>query len=88
MLTYRAPFLGATRMDTMVAILERDHAPLFQPKHNSLPAMQRLQNLVDKILHKDSAKRYQTAVELLTELGAVGQQLDVADESIEELALS
>ncbi len=88
MLTYRAPFPGATRMDTMVAILERDPAPLFRPNTNPSPAMQRLQNLVDKTLHKDRAERYQTAAELLTELSSVGQQLDVAGESIENLALS
>ena len=87
MLTCRAPFTGATRMDTMVAILERDPAPLVQLNDNSLPALRTLQNLVGKSLHKDRAERYQTAVELLTELSSVRQEL-VADESSEQLALS
>jgi serine/threonine protein kinase len=88
MLTYHAPFPGATRMDTMVAILEREPAPLFQPDNNSLPAMQRLQNLVDKTLHKDRVERYQTAADLLNELSSVRQQFDIATESSKQLALS
>lgn len=87
MLTFRAPFPGATRMDTMVAILERDPAPLCQP-NSSLPVMPALQKLVDKTLQKDSAERFQTAAELLTELSSVRQQLEVVTESSERLASS
>ena len=39
MLAYRAPFSGATRMDTMVAILEREPAPL---QLTADPTLQRL----------------------------------------------
>src|SRR5207244_6762207 len=37
MLAYRAPFFGATRMDSVVAILERAPAPLFQCGINTDP---------------------------------------------------
>src|SRR5438105_12509392 len=37
MLAYRAPFVGATRMDTMVSILEREPAPLLQFANNAPP---------------------------------------------------
>jgi serine/threonine protein kinase len=87
MLVYRAPFSGATRMDTMVAILEREPAPLFQPKENSSPAMEQLQNIVGKALCKERAERYQTAAEFYADLTSVRQPLDSGIESTEEVVL-
>lgn len=75
MLVYRAPFTGATRMDTMVAILEREPAPLLQPTAD--PTLQRLQTIVNKTLRKESAERYQTTAELLADLTGVKQQIDL-----------
>ncbi len=75
MLVYRAPFNGATRMDTMVAILEREPAPLLQPTAD--PTLQRLQTIVNKTLRKERAERYQTTAELLADLTGVKQQIDL-----------
>jgi serine/threonine protein kinase len=76
MLVYRAPFTGATRMDTMVAILEREPAPLLLPNDNSLPAMQRLEDILVKTLQKDRIARYQTSAELHSDLNSLRQQID------------
>jgi hypothetical protein len=76
MLVYRAPFTSATRMDTMVAILEREPAPLLLPNDNSLLALHRLQNLLAKTLRKERTERYQTSAELHSDLTNLKQQID------------
>jgi serine/threonine protein kinase len=85
MLVYRAPFNGATRMDTMVAILEREPPSLVQLTGD--PMLQRLWPVVSKALRKETAERYHTAAELLSELTGVRQELDQVDESIEQVGL-
>src|SRR5258708_7265397 len=60
MLAYRAPFAGATRMDTMVAILEREPAPL---QLSEDPVLQRLWIIVNKTLQKETTERYPTAAD-------------------------
>jgi serine/threonine protein kinase len=87
MLVYRAPFSGATRMDTMVAILEREPAPLVQPNDNSSPAMQQLQNIVGKTLRKEKTERYQTSADLYSDLTSVRQQMDGGLGSPEQVGL-
>ncbi|HKO62175.1 MAG TPA: serine/threonine-protein kinase [Pyrinomonadaceae bacterium] len=64
MLAGRLPFAGATRMDSMVAILEREPLSL-GPREND-----RLQTIVERCLQKDREKRYQSVEELLTDLQA------------------
>src|SRR5205807_36343 len=76
MLAYRAPFFGATRMDTMVAILERAPAPLFQFANSAQPFVSELQRVVSKALRKEIDERYQTAPEILADLKKVRQQLE------------
>ena len=77
MLAYRVPFVGATRMDTMVAILEREPAPLFQ--FASAPAvLSELERVVSKALRKERDERYQSAGEMLTDLKSVRQKLGPA----------
>jgi serine/threonine protein kinase len=76
MLAYRAPFVGATRMDTMVSILERAPAPLFRFANNATPFLSELQRVVSKALRKEIDKRYQTAPEMLADLKSVRQQLE------------
>src|SRR3989442_5104880 len=92
MLAYGAPFVGATRMDTMVAILERAPAPLFQFAHNLPPFLSELQRVVSKALRKEIDKRYQTAPEMLADLKSVRQQLEqtgaqVMDDSMRDARL-
>ena len=87
MLTYRAPFTGATRMDTMVAILEREPAPLLLPNDNSLPAIQQLQNILVRALRKERAERYQTSAELHSDLNSLRQQTDRGIGSTEQVGM-
>jgi len=84
MLCYGAPFAGATQMDTMVAILEREPAPRQLTED---PTLLRLWAIVDKSLRKETAERYQTAAELLSDLTVVRQQLDQIDGFTEQSAL-
>ena len=60
MLSSRLPFTAATRLDTMVAILERE------PQALSLG--EAIQSILDKCLAKNTDDRYQTANDLLTDL--------------------
>jgi len=60
MLSSRLPFTAATRLDTMVAILERE------PQALSLG--EAIQRILDKCLAKNTDDRYQTANDLLTDL--------------------
>ena len=76
MLAYHPPFVGATRMDTMVAILGRAPAPLFQYANNAPPVLSELQRVVSKALRKEINKRYQTAPEMLADLKGVRLQLE------------
>ena len=75
MLSGKLPFRGATRMDTMVAILDRQPAPLSEvaSEHNRSTPL--LQSVVDKCLCKDVNGRYRTVNELLADLKSARQQL-------------
>jgi serine/threonine protein kinase len=76
MLVHRLPFTGATRMDTMVNILERE-APTILFAEGSPVELQRLGHIVEKTLKKDRNERFQSATELLAELKNVGQELEL-----------
>jgi serine/threonine protein kinase len=78
MLTGRAPFKGATRMDTLVAILEREPPPLFQTTKDDAPQLEQLQRLVNKTLRKEKNERYQSAALMLADLKNVRRELDLA----------
>lgn len=69
MLSRCLPFSGATRMDTMVAILDREPAPLSQ--HYS----PQLQVIVSRCLRKEVSDRYGTIGELLVDLKSVREHL-------------
>ncbi|MDX6444248.1 MAG: eukaryotic-like serine/threonine-protein kinase [Blastocatellia bacterium] len=86
MLTQRAPFAGATRMDTMVAILEREPAPLFAL--NDEPGLQALLTIVRQTLRKERAERYQTAADLLSDLTTGRQQLETVDHAKQQSVLN
>ncbi|MEO8436183.1 MAG: serine/threonine-protein kinase [Pyrinomonadaceae bacterium] len=68
MLAQRLPFAGATRMDTVVAILEREPLPLSQISGLTDPGSARLQHVIEKALRKNSDERYSSTVELLDDL--------------------
>lgn len=69
-----APFAGATRMDTMVSILERDAEPLASHVAQS-QGLQSVQRVIDKALGKEREDRYQTADEMLAHLTSLKGQL-------------
>jgi serine/threonine protein kinase len=76
MLMHRLPFTGATRMDTMVNILERE-APAIVFAEGSPAELQRLGNIVEKSLKKERNERFQSATELLAGLRTVRQELEI-----------
>jgi serine/threonine protein kinase len=76
MLTGRLPFNGATRMDTMVAILDREPAPLCEVAAAKYSVSPQLRQTVDKCLRKEMADRYRTANELLAELKSLGAEIN------------
>jgi eukaryotic-like serine/threonine-protein kinase len=73
MITGRAPFVGATKTDVLVAILEREPAPLSRHAP-ALPA--ELERIVTKALAKDREERYQTVKDLLIDLKRLKQRLE------------
>jgi len=73
MLARRVPFSGETTSHTMVAILEKDPAPL-----QGVPV--ELQRIVRKALTKDSELRYQSARDLLVDLKNLRRELDIKGE--------
>lgn len=76
MLTQRLPFTGATRMDAMVAILDREPAPLSEVTNDHFPGTLLLQKIVGKCLCKDVKDRYCSANELLGELKSAREQVN------------
>jgi eukaryotic-like serine/threonine-protein kinase len=76
MLAGRSPFQGATSMDTMVAILDRDPPPLtrYAPE---IP--DELTAIVNKALAKDRDARYQSAKSLMADLKRMEKRLWVAE---------
>ncbi len=71
--TGRLPFSGPTRMDAMVAILERE--PLAVESVTATPDAAGVQRVITKALRKKPEHRYQTAGELSAELSNVRQRL-------------
>jgi serine/threonine protein kinase len=75
MLARRRPFTGATRMDSMVAILEREPVAIWEVEAERDGPRKALQHIVDKCLHKETTSRHQSATELLSDLRGVRQRL-------------
>jgi serine/threonine protein kinase len=75
MLARRLPFSGATRMDTMVAILDREPARLSEVAKEHVRAAPLLQSIVDKCLGKEISVRYRAVNELLADLKTAREQL-------------
>ena len=68
MLARRLPFAGATRMDSMVAILERKPFSLEESINETL------RTVVETCLQKDRDKRYQSIDDLLSDLKAAREE--------------
>jgi serine/threonine protein kinase/Tol biopolymer transport system component len=72
MVTGHKPFQGETISHTIVAILEREPAPLSQYAPEAPPE---LQQIVWKALRKNPAERYQTMDEMLSELRELREEV-------------
>ena len=75
MLAARSPFAGETRIDTLVAVLEREPAPLLNPAEDAPTELRELERIVIKALSKERAERYSTAAEMLEDLRGVSRSL-------------
>jgi serine/threonine protein kinase len=78
MVAGRAPFTGATRSGVLVAILDREPAPLARVTPE-VPA--ELQRIVGKALRKDPEQRYQVMKDLRLDLEALRDELGATDRS-------
>ncbi|HUQ34581.1 MAG TPA: serine/threonine-protein kinase, partial [Pyrinomonadaceae bacterium] len=79
MLEGRAPFAGETRMDTLVAVLEREPAPLSQfEAAAAVGRTRRLQPIIIEALSKDREKRYRTVTEMLGDLKRAAREIALA----------
>ncbi len=78
MLARRMPFTGATRMDTLVAILEREPPLLAELWKDAPSESKQLQSIVSKALRKERSERYQTVAELLADLKKIKQEHELA----------
>ena len=76
MLAQRLPFAGATRMDTIVAILHRDPAPLSEVAGDQYNVSPLLEQTINRCLRKEMTDRLGSANELLGELKRVREQLN------------
>src|SRR6185503_8041176 len=82
MLAQRLPFNGATRMDTIVAILDRDPAALSEVANQSYSISPLLEQTIDRCLRKDMTVRLGSANELLAELKLAREKMSTGSSSI------
>ena len=75
MLARRLPFRGATRMDTIVAILDREPEPLSHVAPEYRRALPLLRPIIYQCLCKDVSDRYDSVDDLLFDLKRARQQI-------------
>ncbi|MBX7222890.1 MAG: protein kinase [Blastocatellia bacterium] len=73
MLAGTAPFDGETPSDVMVAILDREPTPIASTLPDIHPELERI---LSKMLRKNAAERYQTALDLVVDLKNLRRQID------------
>jgi serine/threonine protein kinase len=78
MISHCSPFESATRMDTLVAILEREPPPLDQFVKQFSTEVRNFLAIINKTLRKERSDRYQTATEMLADLNDVKQGFEIA----------
>jgi serine/threonine protein kinase len=76
MLARRLPFSGATRMDTIVAVLDRDPSPLSEVARDHYRVSPLLEQIVNRCLRKEAADRIRSANDLVAELKRVREEPD------------
>lgn len=81
MVSGRAPFAAATRMDTLVRILEHDPEPLVQKNNDAAKHLVQLQTIIDRALCKGLGHRYQSIAAMLEDLRSLQEEFRGAGES-------
>ncbi len=76
MLARRLPFSGATRMDTIVAVLDREPALLSEVAKDHYRVSPRIEQTINRCLRKEATDRFGSANELLSELKRVREEPD------------
>lgn len=76
MLARRLPFSGATRMDTIVAVLDRDPSPLSEVAKDHYRVSPLLEQTINSCLQKEVTDRLRSANELVAELKRVRVEPD------------
>jgi serine/threonine protein kinase len=76
MLSQRQPFRSATDADTLVAMLEREPAPLFGSRHQTSGVLNRFAAVIARALSKDAPRRYQTAGDMIADLKHIVNSID------------
>jgi eukaryotic-like serine/threonine-protein kinase len=74
MVSGQTPFTGATATDVVIAIVEREQAPLAQHFASTPPELERI---VKKALRKDPEERYQLAKEVAIDLRTLRRDLEL-----------
>ena len=75
MVAGRKPFEGPTLSDVIAAVLDHEPTPLARYAHDVRPELERI---IKKALAKDPEERYQTAKDLLVDLKAAKQELEIS----------
>jgi len=75
MVAGRSPFAAQSSSDVLVAILDREPAPLARFDPETSPELQRI---VTKALRKERGQRYQTVQDLLLDLQALGDDIHLS----------
>ena len=76
MLAQRLPFNGATRMDTIVAILDREPPAPSEVANRHCAVSSLLEQTINRCLRKETADRLHSANELLSELKRVREEVN------------
>jgi serine/threonine-protein kinase len=82
MLTGTWPFQGKSVVEVRYAVIHDEPKPVAQVRGEDSPAIQRLQQILDRAMAKDPADRYQRIVEMRDELRAVLRDIDPAHDTV------
>ncbi|HTG94207.1 MAG TPA: serine/threonine-protein kinase, partial [Pyrinomonadaceae bacterium] len=83
MVSGRAPFIGSTPTDVVIAVVEKEHTPLSQ----IVPAAPtELERIIRKSLRKDPEERYQIAKEMAIDLRTLRRDVELDRSSVSEIS--
>src|SRR4029079_15489583 len=71
------PFRGKTALDLRYAVVYHQPTPIAEARGEDSPALQRIQEILDKALAKSPEDRYQRIEDMRSDLQEVLRELDV-----------